>query len=85
MQEWIAKGACADPDVQPETFFAPNERSGSRGWDRKAKQICRRCAVRRECLQSAIRHNVRDGVWGGLNLTERFAMQARNPEASRVK
>ena len=38
---------------------------------RQAKAICATCPVTRPCLQFALDHNERHGVWGGLGPTER--------------
>ncbi len=40
------------------------------GLAREAKQVCRRCAVRPECLAWALDHDER-GVWGGTSEDER--------------
>ncbi len=39
--------------------------------NREAKQVCRRCAVRQECLDTAVREGHRWGVWGGMSERER--------------
>lgn len=36
-----------------------------------AKQVCRGCPVRRECLEHALAARETDGVWGGLTPEER--------------
>lgn len=38
---------------------------------RAAKQVCRRCRVRAECLDYAIEHNELFGVWGGTSERDR--------------
>jgi hypothetical protein len=40
--------------------------------------ICRRCPVQAQCLEWAIETRQRDGIWGGMDLTERAAYRA-NP------
>lgn len=37
----------------------------------EAKAICRVCSVRELCLEFALTHREREGVWGGLNERER--------------
>ncbi|HEX6523076.1 MAG TPA: WhiB family transcriptional regulator [Streptosporangiaceae bacterium] len=37
----------------------------------EAKQICRRCPVRAECLAFATSNDERFGIWGGLDPDER--------------
>lgn len=68
--EWERRAACASED--PELFFAPDrERSEDRERRQaKAKEICGRCAVRRECGESAIQTHKVYGIWGGMTETE---------------
>lgn len=40
-----------------------------------AQQVCARCPVRSDCLEYAVRWQVR-GVWGGLTEQQRRAMAA---------
>lgn len=63
-QEWQEQALCAQTD--PEAFFP--EKGGS---TREAKRICQACAVRDECLEYALEHDERFGIWGGLSERER--------------
>ena len=63
-QEWQEQALCAQTD--PEAFFP--EKGGS---TREAKRICKACAVRDECLEYALEHDERFGIWGGLSERER--------------
>ena len=36
-----------------------------------AREVCRRCAVRTECLGYALDNNIIDGVWGGTTGAQR--------------
>ncbi|WP_425604932.1 WhiB family transcriptional regulator [Actinomycetospora termitidis] len=56
---WHRDALCAQAD--PEAFFP--EKGGSPA---EAKQVCRRCPVREQCLTDAIAHDERFGVWGGV-------------------
>ena len=62
--EWQEQALCAETD--PEAFFP--EKGGS---TREAKRICKACAVRDECLEYALEHDERFGIWGGLSERER--------------
>jgi hypothetical protein len=64
VEEWQSKGTCAQTD--PEAFYP--EKGGS---TREAKRICYGCEVRDKCLEYAIEHDERFGVWGGLSERER--------------
>jgi WhiB family redox-sensing transcriptional regulator len=63
-QEWQERALCAQTD--PEAFFP--EKGGS---TREAKRICSGCEVRAECLEYALAHDERFGIWGGLSERER--------------
>ncbi|OSC34901.1 WhiB family transcriptional regulator [Mycolicibacillus koreensis] len=63
-EEWQDRALCAQTD--PEAFFP--EKGGS---TREAKKICQRCPVRNECLEYALAHDERFGIWGGLSERER--------------
>jgi WhiB family redox-sensing transcriptional regulator len=63
-QDWQERALCAQTD--PEAFFP--EKGGS---TREAKRICSGCEVRPECLEYALAHDERFGIWGGLSERER--------------
>lgn len=63
-EDWQERALCAQTD--PEAFFP--EKGGS---TREAKKICQRCPVRAECLEYALAHDERFGIWGGLSERER--------------
>jgi WhiB family transcriptional regulator, redox-sensing transcriptional regulator len=69
-QEWQERALCAQTD--PEAFFP--EKGGS---TREAKRICQGCAVRPECLEYALAHDERFGIWGGLSERERRKLKKR--------
>ncbi|GIU90429.1 MAG: hypothetical protein KatS3mg010_1528 [Acidimicrobiia bacterium] len=48
----------------------PRERWFSPGEVEAAREVCRRCLVRRECLSWGLRELPGDGVWGGLTWQE---------------
>jgi WhiB family redox-sensing transcriptional regulator len=65
---WQDRALCAQTD--PEAFFP--EKGGS---TREAKMVCRGCDVRVECLEYALAHDERFGIWGGLSERERRRMK----------
>ena len=67
---WRDFGLCAQTD--PESFFP--EKGGS---TRDAKAVCRRCDVRGDCLEFALAHDERFGIWGGLSERERRMLKRR--------
>lgn len=45
---------------------------------REAKRICGGCLVRTECLEYALEHAIRYGIWGGTTERQRRAMKPRS-------
>jgi WhiB family transcriptional regulator, redox-sensing transcriptional regulator len=52
--------------VDPDLFFP--ERGAS---TREAKEVCRGCVVREECLEYALANGEKFGIWGGMSERER--------------
>ena len=48
--------------VDPDLFFP--ERGGDSG---SAKQVCRGCVVREDCLEYALANGQNVGIWGGMS------------------
>ena len=67
---WQERALCAQTD--PEAFFP--EKGGS---TREAKKVCLGCDVRAECLEYALEHDERFGIWGGLSERERRKLKKR--------
>ena len=67
---WQERALCAQTD--PEAFFP--EKGGS---TREAKRICVGCDVKQECLEYALAHDERFGIWGGLSERERRRLKRR--------
>src|SRR5712692_7170221 len=63
-RRWQEQANCLG--VDPDLFFP--ERGAS---TREAKSVCRGCEVRAECLEYALRHGEKFGIWGGLSERER--------------
>ncbi len=49
-----------------------------------AKAVCASCPVRLECLEYAIQTRQDDGVWGGLDETERKRLRRRRQQVARA-
>lgn len=71
-EPWRDDAICAQTD--PEAFYP--EKGGS---TKKAKKICGGCEVRLECLQYALDHDERFGIWGGLSERERRRLKRGEP------
>jgi WhiB family transcriptional regulator, redox-sensing transcriptional regulator len=61
---WKRQANCMG--VDPDLFFP--ERGSS---TREAKEVCRGCVVRDDCLEFAIANGEKFGIWGGMSERER--------------
>ncbi len=61
---WSNRAACRGLD--PTIFFPVTD-----GDEAAAKLVCRECDVRELCLEHALGHREREGVWGGCTERER--------------
>ena len=64
--EWQDRALCAQTD--PDAFFPER---GASGVAEEAKRVCSRCEVKAECLEYALAHNERFGIWGGMSQRQR--------------
>lgn len=65
---WQQRANCMG--VDPELFFP--QRGAS---TRDAKEVCRGCVVKEDCLDYALAHGEKFGIWGGLSERERRAVR----------
>ncbi len=63
-QGWYAQANCLG--VDPDLFFP--ERGAS---TREAKEVCRGCVVKDDCLEFALANGEKFGIWGGMSERER--------------
>jgi WhiB family transcriptional regulator, redox-sensing transcriptional regulator len=61
---WRQSAACRG--VDPDIFYPVSDEEAE-----EAKAVCRGCTVRETCLEYALAHRERDGVWGGATERER--------------
>jgi WhiB family redox-sensing transcriptional regulator len=74
---WQSRANCLG--VDPELFFP--ERGAS---TREAKEVCRGCVVRTECLEYALANGEKFGIWGGLSERERRKVRRSRALARRA-
>ncbi len=75
--EWQFRAACRGP--QAAIFFPPpsfERKEEKLARERRAKEICGGCPVRRPCLDYAVEIREPHGIWGGLNESERKPLYA---------
>src|SRR3972149_511381 len=63
-RRWQERSNCLG--VDPDLFFP--ERGAS---TKEAKGVCGGCEVRLDCLEYALRHGEKFGIWGGMSERER--------------
>jgi WhiB family redox-sensing transcriptional regulator len=64
--------------VDPDLFFP--ERGAS---TREAKEVCRGCVVREDCLEFALANGEKFGIWGGMSERERRRIRRQRALARR--
>lgn len=75
-RRWQERANCLG--VDPDLFFP--ERGAS---TREAKAVCGGCEVRPECLEYALTHAEKFGIWGGLSERERRRLRRQRALARR--
>ena len=63
--------------VDPDLFFP--ERGAS---TREAKEVCRGCVVREDCLEYALVNGEKFGIWGGMSERERRRLRRQRALAA---
>lgn len=74
--DWSDRGNCQG--VDPDLFFP--ERGAS---TREAREVCRGCVVRSECLEYALVNGEKFGIWGGLSERERRRLRRQRSQGTR--
>lgn len=75
-RRWQEQANCLG--VDPDLFFP--ERGAS---TREAKAVCGSCEVRADCLEYALDHAEKFGIWGGLSERERRRLRRERALARR--
>lgn len=68
--DWMVDGACRE--VGGDVWYPEKGESAV-----PAKRLCLGCPVRSQCLEYALEHDERFGVWGGLSYVERRRLARR--------
>ena len=72
---WWSRAACASAD--PELFFPISYSGPALRQVMRAKAVCARCEIQRECLRYALDAGSIQGVWGGMTEEERRRLVRR--------
>ena len=75
---FLDSGLCAQTD--PEAFHP--DKGGSA---EPAKAFCRRCPAQADCLDYALAHDERFGVWGGTSPRERDRIRRQHARPTRTQ
>lgn len=83
-KRWQLRAVCRPENGHdPEVWFPPSPRPYATRVEQRAarqrrleleeraKALCAQCPVRRECLEDANANDEREGIWGGMTVTER--------------
>jgi WhiB family redox-sensing transcriptional regulator len=70
--DWRDRAVCRDED--PELFFPIGQTGPALAQIADAKLVCRHCPVIADCLAFALDNHIKHGVYGGLDETERDAL-----------
>ena len=73
-KNWRAAARCRTTDA--EGLFVTGARQ------REAREFCRACPVRTECLAHALDQRIEFGVWGGATERERRALLRSRPHVT---
>jgi WhiB family transcriptional regulator, redox-sensing transcriptional regulator len=73
-RNWRAAARCRTTDA--EGLFVKGARQ------REAREFCRTCPVRTECLAHALDQRIEFGVWGGTTERERRALLRSRPHVT---
>ena len=74
-QDWMTQARCAQTD--PEAFFPEGKGKGNGPAHRTARRVCLACPVESECLDYALIHDERFGIWGNTTPKQREAIRRR--------
>lgn len=75
-EPWQDEANCLG--VDPDLFF-PEQGASTR----EAKDVCRGCVVRKDCLEYALANGEKFGIWGGLSEKQRKKLRKQRAQANR--
>ncbi len=70
VRSWVDRANCRGIDSQ---LFYPDRGEPTR----QAKEVCRGCEVRDDCLDYALTSGQKFGIWGGTSERERRSLRSR--------
>ena len=79
--DWRDRATCRGED--PDLFFPVGSTGPALAQIERAKAVCRRCPVVRECLRWVMANGPNYGIWGGLSEDERQRLRSRSEPGGR--
>ncbi|MEX2587941.1 MAG: WhiB family transcriptional regulator [Actinomycetota bacterium] len=68
--DWRQRANCRE-STDPDLFFPIGSTGPALDQIERAKQVCKPCPVKRDCLEWALETHQECGVWGGFSEEER--------------
>lgn len=75
-ENWLDYANCTGVDAK---LFYPDRGESTR----EAKEVCRGCEVRHDCLEFALQNGEKFGIWGGLSERERRRIRRQRSQIAR--
>lgn len=75
--DWRDRAACLG--IDPQVFYPTTDEEAD-----EARRVCDQCAVKDECLEYALAHREKDGVWGGATERDRRRIIRQRRRAARL-
>jgi hypothetical protein len=75
--DWQNRGECRRVGADGRRLIDPDQFFTQGRTPKEVVEACGACPVRVECLNAALRDNIRDGVWGGMSERARRTLHQR--------
>ena len=79
--EWLCQGELPCSTLDPELFFPASYGLQCRVQIETARQVCRTCPVRLECLDWALARPYLEGIWAATTPLERRRLRKKTSAA----
>lgn len=79
--DWLPKALCKNKNI--DLWYPPLDSDNPDKYYGVAREVCRRCPVWNECLDTGITETW--GMWGGLTPLERTVLINKSPKPSAIR
>jgi WhiB family transcriptional regulator, redox-sensing transcriptional regulator len=73
----MSSALCKTLGMNPDLFYQDYRGQPYKVVTQSVKRVCESCHVRDDCLDYALTHNIKDGLWGGMTRSERIKIKRR--------